>query len=43
MTEAPVLPAHLGELLLQLLPLLTVGLAKLLPFPDEQAQLAQGP
>lgn len=36
-------PTHLGELLLQLLPLLAVGLAQLLPLPDQQAQLAQGP
>lgn len=36
-------PTHLGELLLQVLPLLAVGLAQLLPLPDQQAQLAQGP
>ena len=36
-------PTHLGELLLQLLPLLVVGFAQLLAFPDQQAQLAQGP
>lgn len=36
-------PTHLGELLLQVLPLLAVGLAQLLPLPDEQAQLVQGP
>lgn len=34
---------HLGELLLQLLPLLVVGLSQVLPLPDQHTQLAQGP
>lgn len=36
-------PTYLGELLLELLPLLVVSLAQLLPLPDQQAQLAQRP
>lgn len=40
---ALLVPTYLGELLLQLLPLLVVSLPQMLPLPDQHTQLAQGP